>query len=110
MSSEGAWTGFEQQAGLPARFPESVEDAMEQAGDAVLAALDDGIARVRIQLRMPEFNPMEMPMEQGCVVSFLNSCECVIDECLVLLSGEKFHHISFHQPQTRATVGRHQDC
>lgn len=75
MSSEGARTGFEQQAGFPARFPERVEDAMEQAGDAVLAALDDGMARVRIQLNLPEFNPVEMPMERGCVVSFLNSRE-----------------------------------
>ena len=61
---------------MKASSKKSFEDAMEQAGDAVLAALDDGIARVRIQLRMPEFNPMEMPMEKGCVVSFLNSCEC----------------------------------
>lgn len=72
MSGDGAWEGFEQQAGLPAQFPERVEDAMKHAGDAVLAALDDGLARVRIQINLPEFNPAEMPMDRGCVFSFVN--------------------------------------
>ena len=72
MSGDGAWSGFEQQAGLPARFPMRVEDAMEDAGEAVLAAIDEGVARVRIQLNLPEFDPSEMPMEKGCLLSFIN--------------------------------------
>lgn len=72
--NEGSWTGFEQ-VGQPEVFPDKIEVALEQAGSAVLAALDDGHERIGIHMTMPEFNPKEMPLSQGCIMAFVNNSE-----------------------------------
>jgi hypothetical protein len=69
---ESAWLGLDFMQEKTEVFPTAVDQVITQASESIVAALDDGLFRIRLQINTAEFDPKRYHESQS-IMAFVNT-------------------------------------